>query len=144
MSAIQTFLLFALSGPILSAADSPYEVEFQRAIRLYPPGDYNGVPVTRFSPITTFVKQSPLPTIDLLEPVEPTDKDIKALFSEAASYFTIGRFDLAAKRYKQILLLDLENKDAKAHLYDILLIRSLWDDESHRSEANKRHSEISK
>ncbi|MEI6703103.1 MAG: hypothetical protein WCL71_06145 [Deltaproteobacteria bacterium] len=144
MRAIHTFLLFAFSGAILPAADSPYEVEFQRAIRLYPPGDYNGVPVTRFSPSTTFVKQSPLPTIDLLEPVEPADKDIKTLFSEAASFFTIGRFDLAAKRYKQTLLLDPENKDAKAHLYDILLIRSLWDDESHRSEANKKHSEISK
>ena len=144
MRAIQTFLLFALSDAILPAADLPYEVEFQRAIRLYPPGDYNGVPVRRFSPITTFVKQSPLPTIDLLEPVEPTDKDIKTLFSEAASFFTVGRLDLAAKRYKQTLLLEPENRDAKAHLYDILLIRSLWEDESHRSEASKRHSEISK
>ena len=143
MRTIHAFFLLALSSAILPADDSPYEVEFQRAIRLYPRGDYNGVPVTRFSPITTFVKQSPPPTIDLLEPVEPTDKDIKTLFSEAASFFTIGRFDLAAKRYKQALLLDPENKDAKAHLYDILIIRSLWDDESHRSEASKRKSEIS-
>ena len=144
MRTIHAFFLLALSSAILPAADSPYEVEFQRAIRLYPPGDYNGVPVRRFSPITTFVKQSPLPTIDLLEPVEPTDKDIKTLFSEAASFFTVGRLDLAAKRYKQTLLLEPENRDAKAHLYDILLIRSLWEDESHRSEASKRHSEISK
>ena len=144
MRTFHAFFLLALSSAILPAADSPYEVEFQRAIRLYPPGDYNGVPVRRFSPITTFVKQSPLPTIDLLEPVEPTDKDIKTLFSEAASFFTVGRLDLAAKRYKQTLLLEPENRDAKAHLYDILLIRSLWEDESHRSEASKRHSEISK
>ena len=144
MRTFHAFFLLALSSAILPAADSPYEVEFQRAIRLYPPGDYNGVPVRRFSPVTTYVKQSPSPTIDLLEPIEPTDKDIKTLFSEAASFFTIGRFDLAAKRYKQTLLLDPENKDAKAHLYDILIIRSLWDDESHRSEASKRKSEISK
>jgi len=144
MRAIHTVLLFALPTAILSAADSLYEVEFQRAIRLYPPGDYSGVPVKRFSPITTFVKQTPPPTIDLLEPVEATDKDIKTLFSEAAGFFTIGRFDLAAKRYKQTLLLDPDNKDAKAHLYDIMLIRALWDDESHRSEANRRHTEISK
>ena len=144
MRTFHAFFLLALSSAILPAAYSPYEVEFQRAIRLYPPGDYNGVPVRRFSPVTTYVKQSPSPTIDLLEPVEPTDKDIKTLFSEAASFFTVGRLDLAAKRYKQTLLLEPENRDAKAHLYDILLIRSLWEDESHRSEASKRHSEISK
>ena len=144
MRTIHAFFLLALSSAILPAAYSPYEVEFQRAIRLYPPGDYNGVPVRRFSPVTTYVKQSPSPTIDLLEPVEPTDKDIKTLFSEAASFFTVGRLDLAAKRYKQTLLLEPENRDAKAHLYDILIIRSLWDDESHRSEASKRKSEISK
>ena len=47
------------------------------------------------------------------------------------------------KLYKQTLLLEPDNKDAKAHLYDILLVRSLWHDEFHRSEASKKHSEIS-
>ncbi len=137
-----TFCFFALSTAILSAADPLYEVEFQRAIRLYPAGDYKGIPVTRFSSIMTIVKQHPSPTIDLFGPVEPTDKDIKTLFSEAESYFTTGRFDLAAKCYQQALRLDPENNDAKAHLYDILTLRSLWEDESRRSEADKMHAVI--
>jgi len=144
MSPIHAFVCFSLSSAILLAGDSPYEIEFQRAIKLYPPGDYNSVPVMRFSPITTIVKQYTPPTFDLLAPVETSDKDIKTLFTEAARYFTTGRWDLAEKRYKQTLLLDPDNIDAKAHLYDMLILRSLWSDESRRSEAGKKHSEISK
>jgi tetratricopeptide (TPR) repeat protein len=144
MRSIHTFALLALSSTILYAADSPYEIEFQRAIKLYPPGDYNSVPVMHFSPITTIVKQYKPPTFDLLAPVETSDTDIKILFTEAARYFATGRWDLAEKRYKQTLLLDPNNNDAKAHLYDILILRSLWSDESRRSEFGKKHSEISK
>jgi len=143
MRSFYTFSLIALSSTILSAVDPLYEAEFQRAIRLYPPGDYNTVPPARVSPITTIVKPTAVSTFNLLEPVEPPDKDIKVLFSEAATYFTIGRFDLAAKRYKQTLLLDPVNRDAKAHLFDILFLQSLWADESRRTEASKIHSEMS-
>ena len=143
MRSLFTIGFFAISCAILSAADSLYEAEFQRAIKLYPPGDYDTVPPARVSPITTIVKPTSVSTFSLVEPVEPPDKDIKVLFSEAAGYFTTGRFDLAAKRYKQTLLLDPENKDAKAHLYDILFLQSLWADESRRAEASKIHSEMS-
>jgi len=144
MRAIYTLCFSIVSCAILHAADPAYEIELQRAMRLYPPGDYNAAPATRFSPITTFEKVVVSPAFDLLEPVEPSDKDIKTLFSEAASCFTAGRWDLATKRYKQSLLLDPENRDAKACLYDILLLRSLYGDESRRSEAVKRQTEINK
>jgi len=144
MSAIRMLVIFGLSSTILLAEDSLYQVEFQRAIKLYPPGDYNSVPIMRFSPITTVVKHYKPPAFDLLAPVETTDKDLKSLFTEAARYFTTGRWDLAEKRYKQALLLDENNKDAKAHLYDILILRSLWADETRHSESAKKHAEISK
>ena len=66
--------------------------------------------------------------------LEPTQND------EAA--FSSGRWDLAMKRYRQLLLSDPDNKDAKANLYDILLLRSMFSDKAHLKEAATKHREI--
>jgi hypothetical protein len=127
----------------LNAADPDYDAELQRVMKMYPPGDYDGMPIMRSTAIITVEKPVEPPTLGLLEPVERPDKSIESLLSEAAQFFTTDRVDLAMKRYKQILLLDPENKDAKARLYDIVVIRTMWHDEAHRSEASKKESEAS-
>jgi len=143
MRVFHTLLLYGLSTVFLHAMDPAYEAEFQRTLKIYPPGDYNAIPVRRFVPVLPGDLPKVSPTFGLLKPVEPSDKDIKTLFSDAAIHFCSGRLDLAMTLYKQALVLDPDNKDAKANLYDIVFIRSLWDDELHRSEASKWHAEIS-
>jgi len=136
-------IIILLFVSALSYAEEPdYNAELQRAMKLYPPGDYNGTPVRRFSLTTVIEKVSVVPTFDLLEPVEPSDKDSGTLISEAAEYFTSGRWDLSMKRYRQLLLTDPDNKDAKANLFDILLLRLMYSDDAYLKEAAKRHREM--
>ncbi len=136
--------LFLICGcTLLHAAEPDYDAELKRAMKLYPPGDYDGMPIMRSAPIITVEKPVASPTFKLLKPVERSEKSLESLLSEAPQFFTNGRTDLAMKRYKQVLLIDPENKDAKSRLYDIILIRTLWHDEVHRSEASKIQPEIS-
>lgn len=137
-------LLLFLSGcTFLHAAEPDYDAELLRVMKVYPPGDYQQRPIQRLVPVISVEKPVAPPTHSLLEPVERSNKSIEMLSSEAAQLFTTGRVDLAMKRYKQILLLDPENKDAKSRLYDIVVIRTMWQDDVHRSEASKKESEIS-
>ncbi len=116
-----------------------YDAELQRAMRLYPPGDYGQTPVRRFFPTMVIEKAKVAPSFDLLEPVAPSNKHNRTLFSEAADYFLSGRWGLSAKRYKQILLTDPENVNAKANLYDIILLRAIYSDDSRHHEAAATH-----
>ena len=143
MRAFHTLLFFALSSPFLLAMDSAYEAEYQRTLKMYPPGDYNAFPVRGFIPVLASDLPNVAPTLGLLNPVDYPSKDLKTIFSDAAISFCSGRLDLAMTLYKQALVLDPENKDAKANLYEIVLIRSLCNDENHRSEAVKFHAEAS-
>jgi hypothetical protein len=122
---------------VLHAADIDYDAELQRAMKLYPPGDYGEIPVRRFFPTTEVSKISP--RIDLFSPVEASNKDAKTLSSEAADFFISGRWDLAVKRYKQLLLIEPGNTAAKAHLYDIAQLAELYGDPARRGEAAKKY-----
>lgn len=130
-----------LLSAILHAEEPNYDAELQRAMKLYPPGDYNGIPVRQFSPTTGIEQVGVVPMFDLITPVEPSDKDRGTLLSEAAEYFTSGRWDLSVKRYKQLLLIDAENRDAKANLYDIMLLRAMHSD-GLLKEAAEKHREM--
>ena len=101
--------------------DAAYQRALERAMRDYPPGDYEGPVVKRFYSVSA-IESSAKWTLEqeLLSPVEVPKRDIGILSSEAARYFSEGRWDLAIKRNKQILLVDPENVAAKASLYDIL------------------------
>jgi len=82
--------------------------------------------------------------IDLLSPVEASDKDAKMLSSEAAEYIISGRWSLAVKRYKQLLLIEPGNTTAKSRLYDIAELAELNGDPARRDEAGKKHGEMRK
>jgi hypothetical protein len=142
MNPLRLVLLLPLTSIVIQAQEINYDAELQRAMKLYPPGDYDGIPVRQFSPTTVIEKVKVVPTFDLLEPVEPSDKDNGTLISEAAEYFSSGRWDLSMKRYRQLLLSDPHNKDAKANLYDILLLRSMYSDDAHLKEAATKHREM--
>lgn len=141
-SLLRLALLLPLASIAVQAQEINYEAEFQRAMKLYPPGDYDGMPVRQFSPTTVIERVKVVPTFDLLEPVEPSDKDNDTLNSEAAEYFSSGRWDLSMKHYRQLLLIDPENRDVKANLYDILLLRSMYSDDAHLKEAATKHREM--
>lgn len=111
-------------------------------MKAYPPGDYDSRPVRRFSPVTEVPKATR--AIDLLSPVEASDKDAKMLSSEAAEYFISGRWSLAVKRYKQLLLIEPGNTTAKSRLYDIAQLAELYGDPARRDEAAKKHGEMRK
>ncbi len=111
-------------------------------MRDYPPGDYHGRPVRKFPAISRVEKADVAPILDPLVPVEPSHKDRRTLFSEAAGYFSDGRWDLAIKRYRQLLFIDPENRDARANLRDIVILESLYGDERLAQEAAKKHQEI--
>ena len=142
MSPLHIVGILLLTSAIICAQEPDYEAGLQRAMKLYPPGDYNERPVRRFEATTVIEKVKVEPTFDLLELVEISDKDIKTLLSEAASYFTSGRWDLSAKRYRQLLLSDPENIKAKANLYDILVLRAMYSDDSPSNDAAKKHHEM--
>ena len=142
MITFRSIILLLFASAISCAEEPNYDAELQRAMKLYPPGDYDGIPVRQFSPTTVIEKVRVVPTFDLLEPVEPSDKDSETLISEAAEYFTSGRWDLSMKRYRQLLLTDSENKDAKANLCDSLLLRSMYSDDAYLKEAAKKHREM--
>lgn len=142
MNPLRLALLLPLASIVVQAQEINYEAELQRAMKLYPPGDYDGIPVRNFSATTVIEKVKVVPTFDLLEPVEPSDKDNGTLISEAAEYFSSGRWDLSMKRYRQLLLSDPDNKDAKANLYDILLLRSMYSDDAYLKEAATKHREM--
>jgi len=142
MNPLRLALLLPLASIIVQAQEINYDAELQRAMKLYPPGDYDGIPVRQFSPATVIEKVRVVHAFDLLEPVEPSDKDSGTLTSEAAEYFSSGRWDLSMKRYRQLLLNDPDNKDAKANLYDILLLRSMYSDDAHLKEAATKHREM--
>ena len=101
--------------------DAAYQRVIERAMRDYPPGDYNGHVARRFYSVSA-IESSAKWTLEqeLLSPVEVPKREIGILSSEATNYFSEGRWDLAIKRNKQILLVDPENVAAKASLYDIL------------------------
>lgn len=126
----------------LHAADIDYDVELQRAMKAYPPGDYDSRPLRRFPPATE-APQASL-GIDLFSPVEASDKDAKTLSSEAAGFFITGRWLLSVKRYKQLLLIEPGNAAAKARLYDIAKLAELYGDPTRRDEAAKKHGEMCK
>jgi len=132
------------------AIDPVYQEAIDAAVKEYPPGDYNSIPVRRFStnltPEQILNKSKSMETIefDLLRPVEMPDKDIRTLFSEAALYFTEGRFDLAEKRYKQSLLLEPDNTKAKANLFDIMIIRCLYQTGAQQAIINEKYNELKK
>lgn len=142
MNLLRLALLLPLASIAVQAQEINYEAELQRAMKLYPPGDYEGMPVRQFSPTTMIERVKVVPTFDLLEPVEPSDKDSGTLISEAAEYFSSGRWDLSMKRYRQLLLSDPDNKDAKANLFDILLLRSMYSDDAYLQKAAKKHREM--
>jgi hypothetical protein len=142
MNPLRLALLLPLASIVVQAQEPNYEAELQRAMKLYPPGDYDGIPVRQFSPTTVIEKVKVVPTFDLLEPVEPSDKDNGTLNSEAAEYFASGHWDLSMKRYRQLLLSDPDNKDARANLYDIMLLRSMYGDDAHLKEAATKHREM--
>lgn len=142
MTALRLIFLLLLTSAAAQTGEPDYDAELQRAMKLYPPGDYNEAPVRRFSPTTAIETLKVPATFDLLQPVSPSGKDIPALGSEAAELFTSGRWDLSVKRYRQLLLADPDNTNAKAHLFDILLLRSLYGDAAHREEAARMHREM--
>ena len=129
------------------AAEPDYQAALEENLKLYPPGDYNEPPVRRFAvnPIDKAIRITAKEVVKwVLQPVEMPDKDIVTLFSEAGSYFTAGRFDLAAKRYQQVLLLDSENVKAKAHLYDLTVISCLTQTGTPQREINQHYEALKK
>ena len=146
-----TYYFFLVPLLLLSAhgAEPDYQRALEENLKVYPPGDYNDRPVRRFhNPVAEEVREKSKVegaiTTELLREVEMPDKDITALFSEAGSYSAQGRFALAAKRYKQCLLLEPDNLKAKANLYDITVIRCLYEAESPMQEINRKYEELKK
>jgi len=94
----------------------------EEAMRINPPGDYPPLEHRRVS-----LSESPkgsLPTPESInalfsKEVEPSDKDASVLLDEAPLFLSQGRYDLAIKRCKQILVRDPDNLQAKAKLDDI-------------------------
>ena len=141
-------IMIAFIGLSAHAMDPAYQKALDEAVKQCPPGDYNSPVLRRFTPdplsVQSFRKSNSEGAIEkeLLQPVEMPDKEIKTLFSEAAMYFTKGRYNLATKRYKQALLLDPENINAKAYLYDITVIRSMHLNGSDQSLLNKEYNAL--
>lgn len=148
-------LLILLAMPLLlgstyavETADPAYQDALDKALKDNPPGDYIGPILPALPPFIPPQKSdraaNPLSSIDLylLEPVDPPDKDIKILFSEAASYFLEGRWDLAIKRYKQSLFLDPENIQAKAYLLDILILEFMYESKAEQRVINLNYSKL--
>ncbi len=147
MRATYCFLLASLLLLSAYGAEPDYQRALEENLKVYPPGDYNERPLRRFhNPVVVEERRQSKAegaiTAELLRPVEMPDKDMPTLFSEAGLYFGQGRFDLAVKRYKQCLLLEPENLKAKANLYDITMIRCLWEAES--SQFQKKYEELKK
>ncbi|MFZ4780156.1 MAG: hypothetical protein ACOYM3_32775 [Terrimicrobiaceae bacterium] len=140
--------LLLFSTYAVETVDPAYQDALDKALQVNPPGDYNGPNVRHFplftpSPKSNRVSQ-PLSVMDLylLKPVDPSDKDIKILFSEAASYFVQGRWDLAIKRYKQSLLQYPENMEAKASLFDILTLQCMYESNAEQGAINKIYDKL--
>ena len=76
--------------------------------------------------------------------VDAANLPLEQLFSEAASYFSTGRWDLAMKRYKQCLVVDPSNREAKANLYDIFTLQCLSPDGKDSQEFFLKATELKK
>ena len=61
----------------------------------------------------------------VLKSVKKPNKDAASLLSEAAEFWAAGRIDLAAMRYKEVLMVEPENIKAKAALYDYTVMKCL-------------------
>ncbi len=147
------YLFFSVSLVVLSAnaMDPAYQKALDESVKQFPPGDYNSpVVVKRFiadpESVGILRKANSDGAIEreLLQPVEMPEKDTKTLFSEAATYFARGRYDLATKRYKQALLLDSDNINAKANLYDITVIWTMYENGSQQSLINEKYNALKK
>ncbi len=143
-----TTLLLLQSVYAVETVDPEYQADLDTALKTNPPGDYN-LPVTRpFPLIKSFSKSNrganPLSVFDLglLKAVEPSDKDIKTLSSEAASYFLQGRWDLASKRYKQTLLLEPDKLESKANLLDILMLQFMYESDADQTDINQKYDKL--
>ncbi|HEX8371333.1 MAG TPA: hypothetical protein VF585_01015 [Chthoniobacterales bacterium] len=62
--------------------------------------------------------------------------------SEAAGFFVTGRFDLVIKRYRQLLLIEPEDIQAKANLYDMLHLQALYSDGARPRATSRKHREM--
>jgi len=151
MRAILTLFAMTLllhSVYAVETVDPAYQDALDKALQVNPPGDYNGPNVRSLSLFTPLPKinhaSKPLSVIDLylIKPVDPSDKDIKILFSDAASYFLQGRWDLAIKLYKQSLLLEPENIEAKAYLLDIMILQCMYESEEQQATINRKYDKL--
>lgn len=97
----------------------------EEAIRINPPGDYP--PLAHRRARLVALPQRPLPTPESIKAlfameVVPSDKETSVLLNEADSFLSQGRYVLAIKRCKQILVGDPGHLSAKAKLEDIRVL----------------------
>jgi|APCry1669189241_1035207.scaffolds.fasta_scaffold64613_1 hypothetical protein len=120
--------LILLHCPVL-ASNSEFEIELQRQIKMNKPGDYNGPCLPAIDLSNDALSKKSSKGNNKTQTNEYSESEIKRLFSEAKNHLNNGKIELAELKYKQILLIDPNNREAKVQM-QYIYIGTLGDKEA--------------
>lgn len=130
------------------AQDAGYQKALDQALKDFPPGDYDSrwIPQPRetfgYEGTRAFFKSPLKLEEEILEKEEASQDNVVVLFQSASDYVSKGRYDLALKRYRQILAKEPENEKAKAGLYDFIILWTLYRTDAPAGKIHDQYKQI--
>jgi tetratricopeptide (TPR) repeat protein len=144
-----TLLAFLLLTPLAAfAQDAGYQKALDQALKDFPPGDYDSGSIPRpretfgYEGTRAFFKSPEKLEEEILEKAETSQDSVDSLFTSASDYVSSGRYDLALKRYRQILAKEPQNEKAKAGLYDFVILWTLYRTDAPAGKIHDQYKQI--
>jgi len=145
---VPSFTLLLLLPVAAFAQDAGYQKALDQALKDYPPGDYDSRSIPRpretfgYEGTRAFFKSPQKLEEEILEKKERSPDGVNSLFRSASDYVSSGRYDLALKRYRQILANEPDNDKAKAGLYDFIVPWTLYRTDAPASKIQSQYKQI--
>lgn len=130
------------------AQDAGYQKALDQALKDFPPGDYDSrwIPRPRetlgYEGTRAFFKSPQKLEEEILKKEEASQDSVVVLFKSASDYVSKGRYDLALKRYRQILAKEPDNEKAKAGLYDFIILWTLYRTDAPTGKIHDQYKQI--
>ncbi len=144
-----TLLAVFLFAPLAAfAQDAGYQKALDQALKDFPPGDYDSRTVPRpretfgYEGTRAFFKSPQKLEEEILEKAEDSEESVDSLFKSASDYVSKGRYDLALKRYRQILAKEPNNEKAKAGLYDFIVLWTFYRTDAPAGKLHDQYKQI--
>ncbi len=142
-------LAFLLLCPLAAfAQDAGYQKALEQALKDFPPGDYDSGTIPRprepmgHEGTRAFFKSPQKLEGEILETAEDSKDSVDSLFKSASEYASNWRYDLALKRYRQILAREPDNEKAKAGLYDFIVLWTLYRMDAPSGKIQRQYQQI--